>query len=135
GTYFTTFGQSIILFLIQAGGIGILTVASFFSYFFKGGASYENQLTLSDMTGSSKLGEVFSTLKRILVITFSIELVAAMLIYISLDKEFFSTFFERSFFSVFHAISAFCNAGFSTLPNSLFESSIRYNYPFQCIII
>lgn len=135
GTYFTTFGQSIILFLIQAGGIGILTVASFFSYFFKGGASYENQLTLSDMTGSSKLGEVFSTLKRILVITFSIELVAAMLIYISLDKEFFSTFFERSFFSVFHAVSAFCNAGFSTLPNSLFESGIRYNYPFQCIII
>ncbi|NDV44770.1 TrkH family potassium uptake protein [Flagellimonas sediminis] len=135
GTYFTTFGQSIILFLIQAGGIGILTVASFFSYFFKGGASYENQLTLSDMTGSSKLGEVFSTLKRILVITFSIELVAALLIYLSLDKFFFGSFFERSFFSVFHAVSAFCNAGFSTLPNSLFESGIRYNYTFQIIII
>jgi len=135
GTYFTTFGQSIILFLIQAGGIGILTVASFFSYFFKGGASYENQLTLSDMTGSSKLGEVFSTLKRILVITFSIELVAALLIYLSLDKFFFGSFFERSFFSVFHAVSAFCNAGFSTLPNSLLESGIRYNYTFQIIII
>src|SRR5690606_35464839 len=50
GSYFTVFGQSIILFLIQAGGIGILTVASYFSYFFKGGASYENQLTLGDMT-------------------------------------------------------------------------------------
>jgi Trk-type K+ transport systems, membrane components len=135
GTYFTTFGQSIILFLIQAGGIGILTVASFFSYFFKGGTSYENQLTLSDMTGSNKLGEVFSTLKRILVITFSIELVAALLIYLSLDKFFFNSFFERTFFSVFHAVSAFCNAGFSTLPNSLFESGIRYNYSFQVIII
>ncbi|WP_228238434.1 TrkH family potassium uptake protein [Allomuricauda sp. M10] len=135
GTYFTTFGQSIILFLIQAGGIGILTVASFFSYFFKGGTSYENQLTLSDMTGSNKLGEVFSTLKRILVITFSIELVAALLIYLSLDKFFFNSFFERTFFSVFHAVSAFCNAGFSTLPNGLFESGIRYNYSFQVIII
>lgn len=135
GTYFTVFGQSIILFLIQAGGIGILTVASFFSYFFKGGTSYENQLTLSDMTGSSKLGEVFSTLKRILTITFSIELVAAFLIYLSLDKSLFSNFFERFFFSIFHSVSAFCNAGFSTMPNSLFQTGVRYNYAFQSIII
>ncbi len=135
GSYFTTFGQSIILCLIQAGGIGILTVASYFSYFFKGGASYENQLTLSDMTGSKKLGEVFSTLKRILLITFSIELVAALLIYLSVDKSVFATFFERFFFSAFHAVSAFCNAGFSTLPNSLYETGFRYNYPLQGIII
>lgn len=135
GSYFTTFGQSVILFLIQAGGIGILTVASYFSYFFKGGTSYENQLTLGDMTGSNKLGEVFSTLKRILVITFSIELVAALLIYLSLDKAFFSSFFERFFFSAFHAVSAFCNAGFSTLPNSLYETGFRYNYALQGIII
>src|SRR5699024_10708781 len=39
GSYFTTFGQTIILLLIQAGGIGILTFASYFSYFFKGGAT------------------------------------------------------------------------------------------------
>ncbi|MBJ7883019.1 TrkH family potassium uptake protein [Gelidibacter salicanalis] len=135
GSYFTTFGQSIILCLIQAGGIGILTVASYFSYFFKGGASYENQLTLSDMTGSSKLGEVFSTLKRILVITFSIELVTAALIYTTLDGKLFNTFFERLFFSAFHSVSAFCNAGFSTLPNSLYESGFRYNYMLQSIII
>ncbi len=135
GSYFTVFGQSVILCLIQAGGIGILTVASYFSYFFKGGASYENQLTLSDMTGSKKLGEVFATLRRILVITFSIELVAALLIYLSLDKSVFTSFFERFFFSAFHAVSAFCNAGFSTLPNSLYETGFRYNYPLQGIII
>lgn len=135
GSYFTVFGQSIILCLIQAGGIGILTVASYFSYFFKGGASYENQLTLSDMTGSKKLGEVFATLRRILVITFSIELVAALLIYLSMDKGLFASFFQRFFFSVFHAVSAFCNAGFSTLPNSLYETGFRYNYTLQGVII
>ena len=59
GSYFTTFGQSIVLLLIQTGGIGILTVASYFSYFFKGGASYENQLTLSDMTGTGQIGGCF----------------------------------------------------------------------------
>ncbi|WP_067028927.1 TrkH family potassium uptake protein [Allomuricauda sp. CP2A] len=135
GSYFTVFGQSIILCLIQAGGIGILTVASYFSYFFKGGASYENQLTLSDMTGSKKLGEVFATLRRILVITFSIELVAALLIYLSMDNNLFASFFQRFFFSVFHAVSAFCNAGFSTLPNSLYETGFRYNYTLQVVII
>ncbi len=135
GSYFTTFGQSIILCLIQAGGIGILTVASYFSYFFKGGTSYENQLTLSDMTGANKLGEVFSTLKRILVITFLIEFSAAILIYTSLDKSLFNSFFERFFFAVFHSVSAFCNAGFSTLSNSLYETGFRYNYMLQSIII
>lgn len=135
GSYFTTFGQSIILCLIQAGGIGILTIASYFSYFFKGGSTYENQLTLGDMTGANKLGEVFSTLKRILAITFSIELFAAILIYSSLDKSLFSSFFEKLFFSAFHAVSAFCNAGFSTLPNSLYETGFRYNYMLHGIII
>ena len=135
GSYFTLFGQSVILLLIQAGGIGILTVASYFGYFFRGGASYENQLTLSDMTGSNKLGEVFSTLRRILVITFSIELVAAALIHASLDRGLLPSFFQRFFFSVFHAVSAFCNAGFSTLPNGLYETGYRYNYSLQMVLL
>ncbi len=135
GSYFTLFGQSVILFLIQAGGIGILSVASYFGYFFRGGASYENQLTLSDMTGSSKLGEVFATLRRILVITFSIELIAAALIFMSLDRGLLPSFFQRVYFSVFHAVSAFCNAGFSTLPNGLYEAGFRYNYSLQMILI
>lgn len=135
GSYFTIFGQAIILFLIQAGGIGILSVASYFSYFFKGGASYESQLTLSDMTGSNKLGEVFSTLKQILIITFSIEIAIAVFIYFSIDKAMFTNVVDRAFFSVFHSISAFCNAGFSTLPNGLYETGIRTNYIFQMLII
>tara|TARA_R110002050_G_scaffold144206_2_gene269650 strand:- start:1008 stop:2804 length:1797 start_codon:yes stop_codon:yes gene_type:complete len=135
GTYFTLFGQSIILGLIQIGGLGILTFASYFSYFFKGGSTYENQLTLSDVTGSNKLGEVFSTLKRILVITFSIELIAAILIFTSLNKTLFGSLANRMFFSVFHSVSAFCNAGFSTLPNNLYETGFKYNYYLQSIII
>lgn len=135
GTYFTLFGQTIILCLIQIGGLGILTFASYFSYFFKGGSTYENQLTLSDVTGSNKLGEVFSTLKRILVITFSIELISAALIFTSLNKTLFRSFSDRMFFSAFHSISAFCNAGFSTLPNNLYETGFKYNYYLQSIIV
>ena len=135
GTYFTTFGQSIILFLIQVGGLGILTFASYFSYFFKGGSTYENQLTLSEMTNSQKIGDVFSTLKNIIVITAIVELTAAILIFFSLDKSLISNFADRVFFSVFHAISAFCNAGFSTLTNSIYETGFRFNYSLQLVII
>lgn len=132
---FTTFGQTIILLLIQAGGIGILTFASYFSYFFKGGATYENQLALSDITGSKKMSEVFSTLKQIIIITLSIELIAAILIYFTLPDSLYQSFLEKIFFSVFHAISAFCNAGFSTLSNNLHEGDFAYNYPLQLVII
>lgn len=135
GSYFTTFGQTILLILIQAGGLGILTFASYFSYFFKGGSTYENQLALSDITGSNKIGEVFSALKRIIVITFSIELFSAVLIYFTLDKALYQSFIERAFFSIFHSVSAFCNAGFSTLSDNLFESGFKYNYNLQLIII
>jgi len=135
GTFFTQFGQTIILLLIQLGGIGILTFASYFSYFFKGGSNYENQLVLSDLTNSQKLSDVFSTLKRILIITFSIEIIGGLLIYTSLNNALLPTIFERTFFAVFHSVSAFCNAGFSTLPNSLYESGFRFNYSLQSYII
>ena len=134
-TYFTLFGQSIILFLIQIGGLGILTFASYFSYFFKGGSTYENQLTLSEMTNSQKLGDVFSTLKNIIVITAVVELTAALFIFLSLDKALINNFSDKAFFSIFHAISAFCNAGFSTLSNSIYETGFRFNYSLQLIII
>lgn len=135
GSFFTQFGQTIILLLIQLGGLGILTFASYFSYFFKGGSNYENQLVLSDLTNSQKLSDVFSTLKRILVITFSIEIIGGLLIYTSLNNALLPTIFERTFFAVFHSVSAFCNAGFSTLPNSLYESGFRFNYSLQSYII
>lgn len=135
GTYFTLFGQSIILFLIQVGGLGILTFASYFSYFFKGGSTYENQLTLTEMTNSQKIGDVFSTLKNIIVITAIVELSAAVLIFFTLDNSLIDNFADKTFFSVFHAISAFCNAGFSTLSNSVYETGFRFNYSLQLIII
>lgn len=134
-TYFTEFGQIIILFLIQIGGLGILTFASYFSYFFKGGSTFENQLALGDITNSKKLGEVFSTLKYILIITFGIELISAGLIYSSLNASSFQSQYDQIFFSIFHSISAFCNAGFSTLSNSLYEGNVKFNYYLQLVII
>ena len=129
GSYFTVFGQSVILFLMQVGGLGIMTFASYFSYFFRGQTSYQSQLMLKDATNSEKIGEVFSVLKKILFITFLIEFIGAVWIYFSLSKVEISHIGDRMFFSVFHAVSGFCNAGFSTLANSLYDIDFRFNYP------
>jgi Trk-type K+ transport system membrane component len=135
GTVLTPLGQLILLGLMQAGALGILTFASYFSYFFKGGTTYESQLMLSDITSARKLNDVFSTLKYIILITFGIEVVSALLIYPNLDLHLFRNRGEAVFFAVFHAVSAFCNAGFSTLPSSLHDVSYRYNYGMQLVII
>ena len=134
GSYFTLFGQTVILFLMQLGGLGIMTFASYFSYFFRGQTSYQNQLMLKDATNSEKIGEVFSVLKRILFITFLIEFIGAVFIYFSLSKAEISHIGDRVFFSIFHAVSGFCNAGFSTLEYSLYEPDFRFNYPLHIVV-
>lgn len=136
-TYFTEFGQFIILILIQIGGLGILTFASYFSYFFKGSTSYENHIFLRDVHNSQKLGEVFSTLKRVILITIIVELIGAIIIYFQLDNNLVKGFQEQVFFSIFHSVSAFCNAGFSTLSNGLYETGFNtaYGIQFSLIII
>lgn len=133
-TYFTTFGQVIIMGLIQIGGLGILTFVTYFSYFFKGGVSYETQASISEMSYMSGMRDVVSTLKSILYVTFAVEAAAAALIYVSIYDIAGMDWSEQLFFSVFHAISAFCNAGFSTFSAGLYDDSLRFNYPLQLII-
>ena len=134
GSFFTQFGQIVILMLIQAGGIGIMTFTSYFSYFFKGVSSYENQIVLSQVTNTEKIAEVFTIMRKIILITFSIEGLGALFIFQSIDSKVIPIFSQRLFFSIFHSISGFCNAGFSTLQNSLYEGPYQFNYPMHLII-
>ncbi len=134
-SYFTQFGHSIIMILMQAGGLGILTFASYFSYFFKGGATFENQIALSDISSSNKLGQVFTTLRRIIIITVIVETIGALLIYLNTSKDLIPYFWDRVYFSFFHSISSFCNAGFSTLSGGMMKEGVLFNYPLQLVII
>lgn len=127
--YFTRLGQVTLMILIEIGGLGIMTFVSYFSYFFRGITSYENQLTLSEMNNTGKLSEVFSSLKNVILITFLVEGLGAVLIFLSLQQSPFESLEDRVFFSIFHSISAFCNAGFSTLSNGLYDPTLRFNYP------
>lgn len=133
-TQYTFLGQSIIMALIQIGGLGIMTFASYLTYFFRGGSSFENQLVLSQINQDARVGEVFRTLKNILLTTLSIEALGAAIIYFSIPESQYPGLSDRFFFAVFHSISGFCNAGFSTLTNNLYETPVRYAYALQLTI-
>ncbi|QNL51757.1 ATPase [Olivibacter sp. SDN3] len=131
---FTYFGQTVLIVLVQLGGLGIMTFTGFFGYFFSGGFSYKNQLMYTELLSEKKLGSVISTLLKIISITFFIEAIGTMLIYfntLDIAKDLGS---DHLFFAVFHSISSFCNAGFSIVPNGLYMESIRFNYPLIFII-
>lgn len=131
---FTFMGQFIIMILFQVGGLGMMTFTSFFGFFFKGGYSLQNQLFLKDFINEDNIGKINSTLVKIIVFTLVVEGIAAMLVYSLIDKGLFQGVGDRLFFSVFHSISGFCNAGFSTLQNGLYESGFRLEYNVHLII-
>ena len=130
---FTIIGQSIILVLIQLGGLGILTFTSFFAFFFRGSSSFKEGLNTKDFIAQDGLKDVFRAALNVVTFTMSLELVGALFIYFSVKDN--SVIQDTLFFSVFHSISAFCNAGFSILPSGLFQESIRFNYGFQWVIM
>ena len=133
-TAFTGFGQTIILFLFQLGGLGVMTFTSFFGFFFKGGQSLQSQLFIKDYINEDNIGKVGSTLIKIILFTLIFELLVGVFIYFSVDAKLFENNYDRLFFSVFHSISAFCNAGFSTLTNGLYELGFRTAYTVHLVL-
>ncbi len=134
GTEFTRFGQTILIILIQIGGLGIMTFTGFFGYFFSGGFSYKNQLMYTELIGDGKIGSVVKTLYKIMFVTLSFEILGAIFVYLTLDDKMFKNIGDEIYFSIFHAVSAFCNAGFSILTDGLHHPSFRFNYNFHLIL-
>ncbi len=133
-THFTSVGKIIILFLIQIGGLGIMTFTGLFAYLAVGSVSFHNQMALKNMVSSKRMSNVITIVSRIILVTLFFEAIGAFLIFISIDENLFPQKEQQVFFSIFHSISGFCNAGFSTLPDGLHESIIRFNYPVHLII-
>lgn len=130
---FTQFGQIVILALIQIGGLGILTFTSFFAYFFKENSSFREGLYVKDFTASENLQDVLTIAARIVLFTVTVELIGAACIYFSIDH--IESIKDKVFFSIFHSISAFCNAGFSTSSSSFYDPNFRFAYSLQWAIM
>ncbi len=125
GTFFTLKGQLVILVLAQLGGIGIVTFATFFALVLTKGFGIKQQSILQDFLSTENLFTTKGLLRRVIVITFIIESLGAILIYLSWDSTLkFDSEAQKVFFSIFHSVSAFCNAGFSLFPDSLHSSML-----------
>ena len=132
-TEFTIVGQSIIISLIQIGGLGILTFTSFFAFFFRGSSSFKEGLNVRDFIAQDTLKDVLKTALSVVTFTISVEIIGAIFIYFSIADN--PEIKDKVFFSMFHSISAFCNAGFSTMTAGLSEAHLQFNYYMQWVVI
>ncbi len=112
-TGWTVYGQLVILSLIQIGGLGLVTITSFFYSLIRRKASLKTLVVTAESTASFGFADVLRLVRQVVVITFSIELVGAFL----LSWRYAGYFGWRQgiYKGVFQAVSAFCNAGFDLL--------------------
>ena len=132
-TYFSTFGEVVILVLIQLGGLGIMTYSAFVAILF-GRFSLGQRKIMQEMFEEEK--DVLSMLTFILRMTLVIELAGVLVLFARWAFHFENTG-QALYLSVFHSISAFCNAGFSLFSDSVsgFVSDPVVNVVIMLLII
>jgi trk system potassium uptake protein TrkH len=118
GSYFSRFGQGIILFLIQLGGIGIMSLVAFSAVVMGRGIGMKQRALMKDILSSDFVGEVTHLLRNIVLITGACELVGVLILSRVWARDFASPF-TAFYYALFHSVSAFCNAGFSLFVDSL----------------
>jgi len=135
-TAFTFKGQIVIMLLIQLGGINIISFATFFVTFSKRAGGLKYQSLLKDFLSAEKLSDSRQILREIVFFSLLFEIIGTVLIFLSWgDKHLFADTAQKIFYSVFHAVSAFNNAGFSLFTSNLFENGINQLYSLQLILI
>lgn len=130
---FSVFGKTVIMLLIQMGGIGIMIFAFFTSFIFsgKGRMSYEDKMAASYMLDSSDMKNIELSIAGIIGTTFLIEGAGALFLAPVFRQSGLSAHMSL-FYAVFHSVSAFCNAGFALFTDSL--ESFRRSIPMNAII-
>jgi trk system potassium uptake protein len=124
-THWTSFGQVIILGLIQIGGLGFMTMATLFSFILRRKISYSERLVMAESLNQDNLQGIVRQVKRILLGTLFFEFIGAVLLSLRFIRDF--GFWGGITKGVFHAVSAFCNAGFDLMGSQGKYSSLT-NY-------
>lgn len=121
GSYFTLFGQCVILALIQIGGLGVMTISVALFRWIGRNISFRHRMVIQDLFAHTPREDIFSLIKSIMLFTFGAELIGAVLLTVHWSHEY--AFSEAVYKAVFHSVSAFCNAGFALFPDSM----VRYS--------
>ncbi len=121
-TQWTLFGQIVILTMIQIGALGIVTLATFFSVLLGKKISMKEKILAQESISDYSFSDVVKMIKSVITITACVELIGVIL----LSTRFIPQFGPRGIYlAVFHAISAFCNAGFDLMGN--YQSLTQFN--------
>jgi trk system potassium uptake protein TrkH len=115
-TYFTSFGQIIILILFQLGGLGIMTFSTLILLAAGKKISIRDRIFIQQDFHHGASKDVKSLIKNIFIFTLAIETVGTLSFFLRWHKDF--DWLKALFHSVFHSISAFCNAGLSLFSDS-----------------
>lgn len=116
-TYFTPLGQGFLLLLIQLGGLGVITIATLVLLHLGRRLSLRAESTVPHMPGSAPTVDARRLTRDIVVFTLLFEAVGAAILFVPFLERFSPA--EAAWHAIFQAVSAFCNAGFSTFSDSL----------------
>jgi Trk-type K+ transport system membrane component len=135
GTFFTVKGQFIIMMLIQLGGLNIICFAAFFATFMKNPSGLKYQSLVKELFTTQTISDTRHMIRKIVFYSLAIELIGATLLAIFwFGNVDFHNFQQRLFFSIFHSVSAFNNAGFALFKDNLMQTQIKYSYGVHIII-
>lgn len=112
-SYWSIFGQIVILLLIQIGGIGFMTIITLISIMLKKQIMLHQRKLLMESTGTINISGVVNLIKRILIGTLIFETLGTILLATRFCRDM--GFWEGIFNAIFHSVSAFCNAGFDLM--------------------
>lgn len=121
GSFFTPFGQLIILLLIQIGGLGVMTISVALFSWFGHSVSLRSRLAMQDIFAHAPRRDIYKLVRSVLFFTLAAELAGAVLLTLHWSREM--SWPQALYYGVFHAVSAFCNGGFSLFADGLAQYS------------
>ena len=132
----SVFGQVLLLVLLQVGGLGIMTLSSSMAVIMGKNLQMREQVIMHDVLDTSSSEELLKLVSNVIQYTFAIEFVGAMILTIGFYQEGFEIG-QSMYYGFFHAISAFCNAGFALWNNNLedFKFSPLIHFTIAFLII
>lgn len=123
---FTPFGILIVGILAQIGGLGVMTFTCLFAMFFSGSASVYSQLMVKDMIYTKTINALWPTLLYILGFTLTIEAIGAVAFFFTIKGTIGECLNDEIIFSAFHAMSSFCNLGFSNVDGGFSNQALLH---------
>ena len=134
-TYWSLFGQLVILVLIQIGGLGFMTIAIFFFRIVSKKASLRERAVMAESINTTKMGDFSRLVRKIIIGTIALESVGGILLSTHFVRQPNLGFLKGVYYGFFHAISAFCNAGFDLMGDYSSFTSLSGNVLVNAVLI